>query len=482
MPAGAVLGLGMLLFVLLVYVHQKRYASPTPVSRLDALHAWFSTGDFCIDAYEWNTPDKARFEGRYYSDKAPGILVMAAPAFAGAACVVEFAGIPVESRRGWRLSSWMACAGSVSLVTAAGGAALFAWLGRWVPGRVALLTVLAVFLGGMPLPYATLMFSHAAVVGCVCVALWALDRNWGGPGASFLSRHRGRALAGHACGWAVASEFTAGLVVLGIVVALVVWPVRKGGGDGAAAWVSDDSGGGWRCVLGRLVVFGVASLPPLLLIPWYSFACFGNPWMLPYSLQASFPEMREGLYAIKWPDLHTAWRLLFHPAKGLLFWCPFLGLALLGFRPLAARSPRWFWLTYAVPLLQWLVISGRVWDWQAGPTLGPRYLAPMIPLLALPCAFGLKAFPRLGFALAAWSIAIQGIATLTDACPSYSMLNPLIELHFPLLLAGELSPNLGMALGLSPRAAVALFFALLVGGTWFMGRRWLAGTESLQAS
>ena len=54
-------------------------------------------------------------------------------------------------------------------------------------------------------------------------------------------------------------------------------------------------------------------MPPLLLIPAYSWACLGTPFALPYSYEASFTAMKEGLYAIKWPDAETAFRLLFSP-------------------------------------------------------------------------------------------------------------------------------------------------------------------------
>jgi len=103
----------------------------------------------------------------------------------------------------------------------------------------------------------------------------------------------------------------------------------------------------------------------------------------------------------------------------------------------------------------WL-FSGRTWDWPAGPTLGPRLLSPMIPLLALPCALGLQSFPRIGMPLAAYSILITTVATLTDASPPFNNHpNPLFDLHIPSFLKAEFSPNLGMVLGLSPYVSIA---------------------------
>jgi hypothetical protein len=170
----------------------------------------------------------------------------------------------------------------------------------------------------------------------------------------------------------LASEFTAGLIVVGIG----VWVLRLG----------------WD----RALWFLVGAVPPLLLIPAYSWVCLGNPFTLPYSHQASFAAMSEGLYAIKWPDPEPAYKLLASPTRGLFFWTPFLLMAGFGYWRLIERSPSWFWFTYGLPLLQVIVISGRVWDWLAGFTLGPRYLAPILPLLALPCALGVARFPRTG--------------------------------------------------------------------------------------
>src|SRR5580765_3272905 len=78
---------------------------------------------------------------------------------------------------------------------------------------------------------------------------------------------------------------------------------------------------------------------------------------------------------------------------GGCFWTPFLLMVAFGYGKMASSRGS-FILAYAVPLLQIIVILGRTrtWDWPAGPTLGPRYLAPILPLLALPCAFGVQRF------------------------------------------------------------------------------------------
>jgi hypothetical protein len=464
------LGVVVLVSFCVVYAHQKVFEAPTAMSRLALMHALVVHRTVCIDAYERNTPDKAVFDGKFYSDKAPGTAALALGPFWLATRVVSADRIRLDSGHGWLFGSWAACAGSIGIITVCGGVALFAWLCRHVPLRAALATTLALFLGAAPLPYATMMFSHALVVGLLSIAIWAMAKQaaWsfehgGAAGHAWLRARRWDSLAGFACGWALASEYTAGIVVVG----LLIWLASQG----------------WR----RAIPFCVTAVPPLLLIPLYSWACFGNPFILPYSVNASFPEMKEGLYAIKWPDLETAFNLLFSPARGLFFWTPFLLLAGPGYLKLAGIDWRLFCLTYGIPLFHIIVISGRTWDWPAGPTLGPRYLAPILPLLALPCALGVRRFPRLGIALAAYSILITTLATLTNASPPFpGHPNPLFDLHIPMLLKGQLAPNLGTVCGLPPWLSVVVFYAVLCGGIWSVWKRLppeaVAGEESPRAA
>jgi len=438
--------------VSLIFVHQARFDSPTPVSRLDCLHAVVSQGTLAIDQWRTNTPDVAYANGHYYSDKAPGTLVLALPGFVTGTVLRQVGGLRLDSKPAWLLTSWAACAG-IALMVAWGLLELARFLRKLTASTAGALTAAAVWFGAAPLPYSTLLFSHAHVVACIALGLCLLQRVYPGvfrpaePGTPTEDRSRILALSGFMFGWALNSEYTAGLVVIGILAACI--------------------GTKWRdyfCVC-------VGMVGPLLLIPVYSWLTVGSLFVLPYSYQASFPEMKGGLYGIKWPDLTTAWNLLFSPARGLLFWSPFLMVGFLGYPSLWRRAPQLFWLTYATPILHVTVISGRVWDWPAGPTLGPRYLAPMLPLLAIPCAFGAKSFPTTALLLGGWSILSTTLATLTDACPSFDdHPNPLFDLHLPLFLKGEFSPNLGTVLGLGGYASMGLFYFILLAAIWCLVR------------
>ena len=481
------------------YVHQPPSRCPTAISRLDLLHA-VARGSVCIDAYHTNTSDKSEFRGHFYSDKAPGTVAVTLTPFAVGALAMKAAGDTMESERGWLVTSWIACSGSIALVASVGAWAIFAWLCNYVETRYALVTSLALFLGAAPLPYATMMFSHSLVVGLLSIAVWAIDKPSPSSNGSWVSDNKWKLLAGFCCGLSLASEYTSGLVVAGLCLWLLLRSAAVAGGHDAAripspatqkpkllyrppeaesapdrlAAQSDVDAEGpsqsssgelrdalFRVMRARSFQFFIAAAPPLFLIPLYSWLCFRNPFILPYSLNCSFPEMKKGVYAIEWPDPWTAFHLLFSPTRGLFFWTPFLLLALAGYSILIRTHRRKFLLMYGLPALQIVVISGRVWDWQAGPTLGPRYLAPILPLMALPCALGLRRFPRTGSMLALYSILITTVATLTNASPIAQYFNPLVELHLWLLLRGDLVPNIGSLLGLHAAFSVLAFYALI---------------------
>ncbi len=213
----------------------------------------------CIDAYHSNTPDKAVLDGHYYSDKAPGTVALAFPAFAAASALEAGIGVDPNSEFGWLFSSWIACALSIGLITALGGLALFVWLRRYVSGRSALVTTAALFLGAAPLPYSTMMFSHALIVGLLAIAIWAIDAGSELPsepsrqrGAdSWFKTNRRDLVAGFVCGWALASEYSAGLAVAGLFVWLLSMGWRR---TGRFAWRPFRRCFSFRLTVGRVSV------------------------------------------------------------------------------------------------------------------------------------------------------------------------------------------------------------------------------------
>jgi hypothetical protein len=442
----------IVIFLAFSYIHQNKYDVPTAASRLDLLHSLVRDKSFYIDAYHSNTTDKASYEGHYYSDKAPGVVLSSLPAFAITSLFLEKTGIDLDSKKGWLITSWVSCVFSQALPASMGAVSAFVWLSLFVTKREALITVAAVFLGGMPLIYSTMLFSHAQVVGLISIAMWAVslfaeskkaaseltkfERNE--QTTSMPSKVR-MMLAGACCGLSLASEYTSGLVVIAL-----------------AGYVMLRRFYGLRYFVLGASLFVTA-------IPVYSWITIQSPLSLPYSYQAVFPQMKQGLYAIKWPDTEVMLKLLFSPSRGLFYLFPFLSLAVLGYVALYRRSNSAFCFLYGVPLMLLIVISGRTWDWKAGICFGPRYLSPILPMLLLPCALAVSRWPKTAVLLAAYTIASTSLVSLTDACPDYDNDNPLVETNIPDLFEGRFSYNLGMVLGLSnlEGAIVYLFFLLI---------------------
>jgi hypothetical protein len=393
------------------------------------------------------TSDKALIDGRFYSDKAPGMAAAAFPGFAAAWFLTK--PTHFEERERLFLASWVACATSSGLAVAIGSVLFFDLLSQFVSARAALVTAVTIVFGAAPLPYATVMFSHSLVVGLLLMSLWVIFKVVPGNEQFQRSNSRWCLVAGYCLGWALASEYTIGLIVIGLGVYILAILDRT-----------------------NLKMVLAGFIPPLLMIPLYSWSTVGNPFALPYSYQASFPAMREGLFAIKWPNPVTAFHLLCGSSRGFFFWMPFMAMVFFGYSGLARYSRKLFWLTLIVPALHVIVLSGREWDWPAGPTLGPRFLVCLLPLLAIPCAFGLQRFPIAGLTLAIYSIVINTLATVTDACPEFSgHPNPLFDLHIPLFLRGDFSPNIGMKLGLSPYMSILVFYGILFGGICWISRQ-----------
>ena len=408
-------------------------------TRLDVLQSLFGHGTIAIDAYHENTGDKALVGGRYFSDKAPGTVALAAPAFAAAWIVLHAFRLPVDRNPGWDIAAWITTAGSVGLLSALAALAFFLLMSRLLDRRSALIAAFAVFLGSVPFPYATMLFSHAATVALITFALWATDRSTGILVPRKAPSFRHDIFAGLCLGMAVASEYTSALVVFGV----------------------------WLCALLRnrtsALHQAAAACLPLLLIPGNNFLISGSPLGLPYEHVKDFPGMRRGFFGVTFlPDVSVMWNLLFSQYRGLFFWSPFLLLAFPGYRELRNIHRGIFFVFLLMPLCTVIAISSYAY-WTGGWALGPRHIASIVPMVAVAAALGYRRYPRTGTALAALSILLTGMATLIDPMPPEGNLAPLVTLYLPAFLKGNFRPNLGTLLGLRGwLSLLALFVSFLL--------------------
>ncbi len=488
------------------YVHQNGGANQN--SRLDLLHSLFVHRTPQIDAYHTNTIDKSTANGHFYSDKAPGIVFLAIPSFSVSVVILKLIHISLDSRDGWLASSWITTAGSVGLITALGGAAMLVFLAQLVGRRYALISTLVVFLGAAPFPYATMLFSHAAVMGLICIALWAIAdtvfweriapvhaatdqptptriegrgelssqehcrsriqamdnwRNVGSPGRQSApspvdQRLGGPELSPHLCHeprpTAMMRHILAGLCC-GLAISSEYTSSPAAAGVLVLALLTSSRRG---------ALVALAAVPSLLLIPLWNWICFDSPAAFGYHrlAESQFQEMNHGFFGIGVPNAYGAWVILLSPERGLLAWTPFFAMGILGIKPLLARAPKLLWVSIIVVVVHTVCISGYYMP-NGGRALGPRFLTAMLPFLAILSACGLRLYPRSGIMLGWCSILLTGLGTIIDAMPPRSSQDPLLTYYLPRLLAGQFAHNLGSCLGAPAFFSASLLLFVLLG-------------------
>lgn len=196
----------------------------------------------------------------------------------------------------------------------------------------------------------------------------------------------GALLSGAAAGLAVATK----VANLPLVAPAAVWLLWL-------AWSRRRAGRSWRAVVAAWILPFLAWLAA---VGWANWTRFGSVWETGYGAEArSFGT----------PLLEGAGGLLLSPGRGLLWYWPAALLALAGLVRLARRAPAT--AAYAgSALLISLLLFGRFYQWYGGGSWGPRFLMPVLPLLALGLALLAERSAR--SRAAAWAFALTAMAGL----------------------------------------------------------------------
>ena len=427
----------MFVFLFLPYVYFNHSDGWNQGARLAQLHAVVLQGTLQIDAYHHVTGDKALINGHYYSEKAPAITLLALPAFSATVAVQRMMGVDPDSESAWRVSEWVATSSSVAILAALGGVAFFSLLAAPLGGPLALVATMALFLGSLTFPYATALFAHAGTIGLLCITLWGVF------GSALPSRTRDY-LAGLSAGLAIAAEYPAVFPcgVLGVYL------------------LCRDFGRAWR--------YGLAMMPAALLILGNNYLSTGSPFVLGYGSNAAFPEISSAnFFGFNLPSGKAAVTLLWGQYRGLLFWSPVMVMALPGIMVLALRD-RWQALVivvaFTIVMLQVSSFSG----WTGGNAVGPRYLAPAIPMLGLAAAYGIKRFPTVGVVFTAISVLLMGMVTAIAIDPPQEVPEPLRDYFFARIKQDRFDTNLGMLLGMTPSLSLIALVAVMTMMGWWL--------------
>ncbi|HEY3121445.1 MAG TPA: hypothetical protein VGL15_12525 [Vicinamibacteria bacterium] len=352
--------------------------------------------------------------GLLYPNKPPGTMLVTLPSYAALFAVESALGADPDEWFVLTLNSQVVTALSVGLAGALLAVVLLGLSRALFPDLPLLAHAAAALtcgLGTLVLPFSTVLFDQ------VLAAFWPLLAF-----AALVAGPRGRPwyawAAGLAAGLGVLTNYTdagpAGLLLVYLLVA------RRHGDAG-------------RYLAGLL--------PPALLLLAYQAACFGDPLAVANTFQYSaFTSQGQVFGMLSWPAPSVLWRLLVSAERGLLLTSPVLALASVGL-VLAWRAGRRLEAAVAAAVFLWFwLLNASFNSWQAGWTIGPRYLIPAVPFLCLGLAPAFARLPRTTTAFAAVSAVILLLATAVDVQPPRRARIPLVDWIWPLLQGRTVSP------------------------------------------
>jgi hypothetical protein len=387
-------------------------------TRLDLARAVTEHGSLRIDEYAANTGDKARHQGHYYSDKAPGQPLLAVPAVAITRPFLAATGIPVDSRRATHVMMYVATVLTSSLPAAVAGVALF-WVLAELGASMAAATV-SVLAFGLATPiwaYASLLWSHPLSTACLFLAFAGCLARSRTADAAARRRATYAVGIGLAAGWAAITDLPVAPAAAIIAVLAL-----------ATAGPHDHR---WRLV----AQLAVGAAVPLAVLGAYNALAFGSPVHLGYQSEVGFTRLHHGVLGITYPRLDVALSLLAGPSRGLLFLAPELVVAPIGLVLLARRrSARPFALAAGAMVVYFLLFNASYVYWTGGRAVGPRFLAPALPFLCLGLAPLWDRARRLGrTSIAALTLAgaVVMLAVVATTAQPVVDANPLVDIVWP---------------------------------------------------
>jgi hypothetical protein len=380
--------------------------------------------------------DLAYCRGHFHPNKAPGPAMLAVPAYAVLYQFERLAGFDPDDWWVLTVNAWLAGALSVGLVSAV-GCVLFYRLAAdlsGADGRGALLATAAFGAGTLILPYATMLHEHNFVAVALLAGFYFLYR---AKVALVSGPHFGRWLvrqlwlAGACAGVAATCNYVSAAVVVFFAVYL----------------------GRLRLTVRSQLALGSGVLVPFVALCAYHVACFGTPFTTNYHFQNPHFRADAGtLFGVfQPPRVDVLAFLLVSPYRGLFFSSPILALGVVGWVRMRRDSEHRAEATlFLCAIAFFLLFNCSFNGWPGGWAVGPRYLVPAIPFLALPLVFAIRAYPRTATALTIVSAAIMLLATAVDPqCPlgepgfasvagrPFWRYSPLAEYELPLFMSGQ---------------------------------------------
>ena len=283
------------------------------------------------------------------------------------------------------------------LVTATGGALLYLAARRAfpdLPRAAAVLASLAWGLGSLAWHYGTTLFSEPLVA---LATIGALERLLAARDAPVGSRRELAAalVLGFWLGLGTLTRLPHAIVlpVFGLAFLILVW---RRYGRAVRGWP-----------LRLLLALAGPIVTALGLTLWYNGFRFGNLLAVGYPIGLGFSV------GVWWQGIVG---LTVSPGRGLVWYVPWLVLALLAIPRAWRRAPLATGTVLAVCLL-YLLLYGKWFLWHGGYGWGPRFLVPLLPLLAWLAVPAAARWPRLFMVLVILAIAVNVIGVAWDFDP-----------------------------------------------------------------
>ena len=392
-------------------------------------------GTPAIDKYRFTTHDIAQYKGRFYSDKAPGMSLMAIPSVALARQFMKscFRDVGWLDSRGYItiyfiLLEQIANIFSTAIFTVFTALTIYLLsirLGAGLSGAV-----LGALTYGLATPawgWATAFFGHNPAGGCLLMGFAAVYYLTVSPGSVRRDVIVGFA-AGALLSWSVVIELTSApasaiIAVYGIFCARS-WERRR---------------------LARVLLSGVAGalvfVSPLLI---YNYIVTESFFGSLYKYTVYYTGMRLGYYGLTYPHPSLIVKLLFAGGHGLFWLSPILLITPYAFYKLwKMPGAKAVTVTLAAVPLYYLLLNSSYEYWTGGGSTGPRFMTPMLPFLCPPLAV---MWAGAGRKLRAGLLGLFALSFLISlACVSFSMtkeydrnVNILTEYIIPGFMEGDM--------------------------------------------
>jgi len=393
-----------------------------------------------VDTVAPDLVDKASYAGHYFSDKAPGLSLLAFPVAFGIHAAAHALGLPTQQffagypTRFFVVCVWASCMLTNSLITAIAAGAIFI-LARYLRASVdaALFGALCFGLATPAFGWSTVFFGHAIAGGLLFLA-FAVTVVAGEPDNPERGDVPSAVAIGLLLAWMFTIEFTtavAGLLValLGLRLTMAFAPHRRI----------------------RIVIAALAgALVGLVPLAVYNAAAFGSPFHLGYASAVGFEGMQQGLFGIGIPQPAVIYNILLGRYRGIVWVAPVLVAAPFALVAMARRvRTDVAFVVILVPIGFILLNAGYVY-WNGGWSTGPRHIVPMLPFIGLALAFlwdaagrklrvGLAALALLSMAMSTICASVTMFASEADPDPVFTQLLPGFwngQVHDLLVLAG----------------------------------------------